>query len=65
MELLNMNRERYLMNTFPDKEGLTYIQSMDKSMRKEKERWVWYKDSSLWAGVGLVIVLGYIIINKV
>jgi len=65
MELLNMNRERYLMNTFPDKGGLTYIQSMDKSMRKEKERWVWYKDSSLWAGVGLVIVLGYIIINKV
>ena len=34
-----MNRERYLMKTFPDKEGLTYIQSMDKSMRKEKEKW--------------------------
>ena len=36
MELLNMNRERHLMKTFPDKDGLTYIQSMDKSMRKEK-----------------------------
>jgi len=64
MELLNMNRERYLMNTFPDKDGLTYIQSMDKSMRKEKERWVWYKDSSLWAGVGLVTILGWIMFRK-
>jgi hypothetical protein len=24
----------------------------------------WYKDESLWAGIGLVIVLGWIIINK-
>lgn len=27
-----MNRERYLMNTFPDKEGRTYIQTIDEYM---------------------------------
>ena len=24
----------------------------------------WYKDSSLWAGVGLVIVLGWIVVRR-
>lgn len=32
MELLNMNREKHLMNTFPDKDGMTYIQSLDKHL---------------------------------
>jgi hypothetical protein len=33
------------------------IKEMDK---REK----WYKDSSLWAGVGLVVVLGWIIFKR-
>lgn len=52
------------METFPDKDGMTYIQSMDKSMRKEKKKWVWYKDASLWAGVGLVTILGWVMFRK-
>lgn len=30
----------------------------------EIKKWVWYKDASLWAGVGLVAVLGWVIFNR-
>jgi hypothetical protein len=30
-----MNREEHLMNEFPDKDGLTYIQSLDRYMMCE------------------------------
>ena len=30
------NREEYLMNTFPDKEGRTYIQALDEFLSKDR-----------------------------
>lgn len=37
MEMNAINREEYLMNTFPLEDGTTYIQSLDKSNKVTKE----------------------------
>ena len=36
MELLNRNREKHLMETFPDKDGKTYIQALDEYLSKDR-----------------------------